>query len=226
MVDNTDLNAMSGGDKIQTEDMGGSLGKIQRIKLVLGNAGDDDGDVSEDNKMPVVGYVTPDGGSTFYPLFGNTSGIPSVNANNQASNEVIGAVMTYQEAVGRQIAPGAIRKVLKAVSALSSSGNTTLSSWTDQDGNTYTAVPAGKTLYISRIVITLKMPNATTHNAATFTFGNTTNRPVAADVSSAVPVVIPLEGIFSVASGQTPSALFGSAFSADEASVTLVGWEE
>lgn len=51
MSDNTQLNVMSGGDIIQTEDFG-TAGKIERVKLVLGNKDVDNGDVSSTNALP------------------------------------------------------------------------------------------------------------------------------------------------------------------------------
>lgn len=53
MSDNTILYPMSGGDKIQTEDMGAN-GKIQRIKIAMGLKGSDDGDVSSTTPLPVT----------------------------------------------------------------------------------------------------------------------------------------------------------------------------
>jgi hypothetical protein len=52
MSDNTVLNPGAGGDVIAADDIGGV--KVQRIKLMLGPDGVNDGDVSADNPMPVV----------------------------------------------------------------------------------------------------------------------------------------------------------------------------
>lgn len=52
MANNTQLNAMSGGDNIATEDISGA--KIPRSKLVLGALGTDDGDISANNPVPSV----------------------------------------------------------------------------------------------------------------------------------------------------------------------------
>jgi hypothetical protein len=57
MADNTPTNAGSGGDTIASDDIGGI--KFQRTKLIHGNDGVNDGDVSHDNPFPVAlhGYV-------------------------------------------------------------------------------------------------------------------------------------------------------------------------
>lgn len=51
MADNTTLNAGTGGDVIASDDISGV--KHQRVKLVLGNDGVSDGDVSSTNPVPV-----------------------------------------------------------------------------------------------------------------------------------------------------------------------------
>lgn len=57
MADGTVLNSMAGGDKVDTEDMG-SRGKIQRMKLVLGNIDTDGGDVYSSNPLPTTAVAT------------------------------------------------------------------------------------------------------------------------------------------------------------------------
>lgn len=52
MADNTILNLGSGGDTIATDDIGGV--KFQRVKLIHGADGVNDGDVSEVNPFPVT----------------------------------------------------------------------------------------------------------------------------------------------------------------------------
>ena len=51
MTDNTTINAMSGGDVIASDDISGV--KFQRIKLIHGVDGTNDGDVSSANRLPV-----------------------------------------------------------------------------------------------------------------------------------------------------------------------------
>jgi hypothetical protein len=51
MADNTELNAGSGGDIIAADDIGGV--KFQRVKLIHGADGVNDGDISDDNPLPV-----------------------------------------------------------------------------------------------------------------------------------------------------------------------------
>ena len=57
MADNTTLNTGSGGDVIASDDIGGI--KFQRVKLVEGPDGVNDGDISAANPLP----VTPNGGN-------------------------------------------------------------------------------------------------------------------------------------------------------------------
>lgn len=52
MADNTTLNLGSGGDVIATDDIGGI--KFQRVKIVLGGDGVNDGDVSSINPIPTT----------------------------------------------------------------------------------------------------------------------------------------------------------------------------
>ena len=51
MADNTTLNAGSGGDTYGSDDIGGV--KYQRVKLIVGIDGTNDGDVAGANPMPV-----------------------------------------------------------------------------------------------------------------------------------------------------------------------------
>lgn len=53
MADNTTLNTMSGGDTYGSDDISGV--KYQRIKLIHGADGTNDGDVSNANPLPVAG---------------------------------------------------------------------------------------------------------------------------------------------------------------------------
>ncbi len=57
MVDNTQLpQAETIGDVIATDDLGGV--KVQRVKLMLGSDGENDGDISASNPIPVTGALT------------------------------------------------------------------------------------------------------------------------------------------------------------------------
>ena len=166
--------------------------------------------------------VTPDGGSTFYPLQGNSSGIISSNDNLQSGTNVVGAALTYQEAVARNIAPGVARKVLKA----SATTNSTIGSWTDQGGNTYTTVTSGKTLYISQIIVSAIALTSSTGNYATVAIGDGSNQPLIVAANSFGPVSIPINGMHSLVSGATLSAVLTLIGSANAVYVTIIGWEE
>ena len=52
MADNTTLNTGTGGDVIATDDIGGI--KIQRVKVIIGNDGVNNGDISATNPLPIT----------------------------------------------------------------------------------------------------------------------------------------------------------------------------
>jgi len=56
MADNTTLNTMTGGDVVAADDIAGV--KFQRVKLVEGADGANDGDISSANPLPIEGTVT------------------------------------------------------------------------------------------------------------------------------------------------------------------------
>jgi hypothetical protein len=56
MADNTILNVGTGGDTVGTDDIGGI--KYQRVKLIIGADGVNDGDVASGNPLPVTGTIT------------------------------------------------------------------------------------------------------------------------------------------------------------------------
>jgi hypothetical protein len=57
MADNTTLNTGVGGDVIGTDDIGGV--KFQRVKLIVGADGTNDGDVASGNPMPISAASLP-----------------------------------------------------------------------------------------------------------------------------------------------------------------------
>lgn len=67
MADNTTLNTGSGGDVVASDDIGGV--KYQRVKLIHGVDGTNDGDVSRTNPLPTV------------PAFGSRSDTYTTAAN-------------------------------------------------------------------------------------------------------------------------------------------------
>lgn len=69
MSDNTQISLETDGDIVATDDIGGI--KYQRMKIVLGADGVNDGDVSSANPMPVSGV--------FYPAIQPVSGTVAVN---------------------------------------------------------------------------------------------------------------------------------------------------
>lgn len=75
MADNTTLNPGTGGDVIATEDISGT--KLQRVKLVIGNAGTDAGDVSSTNPIPAT-----QAGTWYLQSINGTSQVNSPNASN------------------------------------------------------------------------------------------------------------------------------------------------
>jgi hypothetical protein len=84
MADNTTLPTGVGGDTIATDDIGGV--KYQRVKLVSGVDGVNDGDASSTNPFPIGIAATP-----FFPSAGNSS-----SANLAAGATFTGAVQANQ----------------------------------------------------------------------------------------------------------------------------------
>ena len=99
MADNTTLNSMTGGDAIAADDI--SSVKYQRIKLIHGADGVNDGDVSSANGLPVqvvaalpagtasigklgansgvdIGDVTPNGGETSIAALATVTGLDTL----------------------------------------------------------------------------------------------------------------------------------------------------
>jgi hypothetical protein len=78
MADNTELNAGTGGDTIASDDILGV--KYQRVKVVLGADGSNDGDVNSANPLPVSGTVTANAGTNL-----NTSALALEAGGNLAA---------------------------------------------------------------------------------------------------------------------------------------------
>jgi hypothetical protein len=64
MADNVTLDAGSGGDTVAADDIGGV--KFPRSKIVIGDDGTNDGDVSSSNPMPVTGTVAVSGDDVIF----------------------------------------------------------------------------------------------------------------------------------------------------------------
>jgi len=83
MADNTTLNTGTGGDVIATDDIAGV--KYQRIKIVQGADGVNDGDVSSTNPLPIDGSVTVSGTVAVTDNSGSLTVDGTVTANQPAS---------------------------------------------------------------------------------------------------------------------------------------------
>lgn len=83
MADNTTLNTGTGGDVIATDDISGV--KYQRIKIVQGADGVNDGDVSSTNPLPIDGSVTVSGTVAVTDNSGSLTVDGTVTANQPAS---------------------------------------------------------------------------------------------------------------------------------------------
>lgn len=83
MADNTQLNTGTGGDVIATDDISGV--KYQRVKIVIGADGVNDGDVSSTNAMPIDGTVTVTGTVAVTDNSGSLTVDGTVTANQPAS---------------------------------------------------------------------------------------------------------------------------------------------
>lgn len=134
--------------------------------------------------------------------------------------------MSYQEAVARGIVSDANRRIISHKGNVSTTAQTTFNTWTDQDGNAYTAVPSGKTFYISDISVTLADVTGANTNSCSVAIGNATVQPYLAEIVSSGAINPDIDGLLQLASGDVPTAIFGIALSASEAAVTLMGWEK
>lgn len=83
MADNTTLNTGTGGDVIATDDISGV--KYQRVKIVQGADGVNDGDVSSTNPLPIDGTVTIGGTVAVTDNSGSLTVDGTVTANQPAS---------------------------------------------------------------------------------------------------------------------------------------------
>src|SRR5437899_2615966 len=91
MSDSTTLNSMSGGDKVDTEDIG-ARGKLQRIKIATGALDVDGGDVTPSNPFPTS---TPDGQNT--ALGSTTDTAITTDANGTLSGKFRGLVKMFAD---------------------------------------------------------------------------------------------------------------------------------
>jgi len=83
MADNTTLNTGSGGDVIATDDIAGV--KYQRVKIVQGADGVNDGDISSTNPLPIDGTVSVSGAVPVTDNGGSLTVDGSITANQPAS---------------------------------------------------------------------------------------------------------------------------------------------
>lgn len=83
MADNTTLNTGTGGDVIATDDISGV--KYQRVKIVQGADGVNDGDVSSTNPLPIDGTVVVTGTVAVTDNSGSLTVDGTVTANQPAS---------------------------------------------------------------------------------------------------------------------------------------------
>lgn len=117
MADDVTLNPGSGGDVVAADDISGV--KFQRIKLVLGANGVNDGDVSSANPVPISGSVTG-------TVTANSTSIEYKTMIDEASSTV-----TY---IGKAAAGGSLSSAIWQIKRLSVSGNVTTID--HADGNT------------------------------------------------------------------------------------------
>lgn len=83
MADNTTLNTGTGGDVIATDDIAGV--KYQRVKIIQGADGVNDGDVSSTNPLPIDGTVIVTGTVAVTDNSGSLTVDGTVTANQPAS---------------------------------------------------------------------------------------------------------------------------------------------
>lgn len=113
----------------------------------------------------VSGTVTmqgsPDGGVTIKYAKTASDGTLVTNATLQAGTALAGGAMTYREMVARALVGNV--KILIATQALVNNGGSAAAamSFTDQNGNSYSTVTNGKTLYIAAIDASVDMGGTT-----------------------------------------------------------------
>lgn len=100
MADNTTLNVMTGGDVVADDDIGGV--KFQRIKLVHGVDGTNDGDVANTNPFPV---------SVRQPQSWFEVDVPGVANAAYASGDQFGTIITITNAARASGGTGFINAV-------------------------------------------------------------------------------------------------------------------
>jgi hypothetical protein len=113
MADGTTLYPGAGGDKIDTEDLGGR-GKIQRVKLALGALDVDGNDISPTNPVPTFGKRGSKTLSTNAPtnsaaqiLAANSSRIQAMICNNGTMTVYLGKDNTVTTSNGIPLGVGA-----------------------------------------------------------------------------------------------------------------------
>lgn len=107
MADNTTLNAGTGGDVIGSDDIGGV--KFQRVKLIHGADGVNDGDVASGNPLPVaVGTALPAGDNNIGNV--DVATLPAIPAGNNNIGDVdIATVPAPLSTTGNGAAATALR---------------------------------------------------------------------------------------------------------------------
>lgn len=117
MADNTTLNTGSGGDVIATDDIAGV--KFQRVKVVLGADGVNDGDVSSANALPV-----------------SLASVPSHAVTNAGTFDVqeSGAALTALQLLDDTVATTAAAITAKGIAAVGTDGTNARVLKTDTSG--------------------------------------------------------------------------------------------
>lgn len=101
MADNTTLNTMTGGDVVAADDIGGV--KHQRIKLIHGIDGTNDGDVSNTNPFPV---------SARQPQLWYETDVPGYNTVAYTAGDQLGTLITIANAARATGGGGWINSIL------------------------------------------------------------------------------------------------------------------
>lgn len=183
--------------------------------------------VGSGNPVPVQGPVqgTPDGGITFKTLKTASDGTLATNNTLQPGTSLAGGLMTYHEMVARSLA-GAVKYLTGNVTL--GTGQSAAIAFVDQNGNAYSQVTNGKTLYIAHIDATCDLGATSALQSTLMTITDATNLKYQSIVTSNSPAR-QLDVPITLASQTTLTVKAGASNLATPAGklwVSIICWEE
>lgn len=133
MADDVTLNTMTGGDVIGADEITGV--KYQRVKLIEGANGTNDGDISAANPLPVEGTVTANLSAT------DNAVLDTIDSVLDTIATAVGVEDAGETALGGLMMAGAVRRDTCASSSTTTGDNSTINTdangalWVDPQGN-------------------------------------------------------------------------------------------